>query len=279
MMYNMKIVADSTADTTCLEDFAFSSVPLKIITAEKEYVDDTLVDVEGMVSDLSSYKGKSSTSCPNPEDWLTSFEDYENIFCVTITKELSGSYNAAMIAKNIYEEQHPGRKVFVINSLSAGPELKLIIEKLAFYIRQGFNFEKICCEIQEYQKTTALLFVLSSMKNLANNGRVSPLVAKTVGLLGIRIVGKASDKGDLQPLDKCRGEEKALDTVVLLMQGSGFKTGKVRIAHCFNQQAAEQLKDKIQAIAEDVSIEIYPCGALCSFYAEKGGLLIGFEKN
>lgn len=115
------------------------------------------------------------------------------------------------------------------------------------------------------------------MKNLANNGRVSPLVAKTVGLLGIRIVGKASDKGDLQPLDKCRGEEKAMDTVVLRMQESGFKTGKVRIAHCFNQQAAEQLKDKIQAIAEDVSIEIYPCGALCSFYAEKGGLLIGFE--
>ncbi len=278
-MYNMKIVADSTADITCLEGFSFSSVPLKIITADKEYIDDAFANVEEMVRDLSSYKGKSSTSCPNPEDWLTAFEEYDNIFCVTITAKLSGSYNAAMIAKSIYEEKYPERKVFVINSLSAGPELKLIIEKLAFYISQGFGFDKICQEIQEYQKTTGLLFMLSSMKNLANNGRVSPLVAKTVGLLGIRIVGKASDVGDLQPLDKCRGEERALDCIIHRMRESGFKEGKVRIAHCFNEQAARRLKEKIQAEAVNISVEVYPCRALCSFYAEKGGLLIGFEKN
>lgn len=278
-MHNMKIVADSTADITCLEGFSFSSVPLKIITADKEYIDDAFANVEEMVKDLSVYKGKSSTSCPNPEDWLAAFEEYDNIFCVTITGKLSCSYNAAMIAKSIYEEQHPTKKVFVINSLSAGPELKLIIEKLAFYISQGFGFDKICQEIQEYQKTTGLLFMLSSMKNLANNGRVSPLVAKTVGLLGIRIIGKASDVGDLQPLDKCRGEEKALECIVHRMQESGFNEGKVRIAHCFNEAAAQRLKEKIQSKTGDTSVEVYPCRALCSFYAEKGGLLIGFEKK
>ena len=116
------------------------------------------------------------------------------------------------------------------------------------------------------------------MKNLANNGRVGPLVAKMAGILGIRLVGKASDKGDLEPLDKCHGEQKAIETILNRMITLGYKNGKVRIAHCFNEGAAEKLKELILEKFGRAKIEIYRCGALCSFYAEKGGLLVGFEK-
>ena len=83
--------------------------------------------------------------------------------------------------------------------------------------------------------------MLESMQNLANNGRVKPLVAKLAGLMGIRVVGRASDKGDLEPLYKCRGEIKALEAIFQRLKDDGLKTGKVYIAHCFNENAGVRL--------------------------------------
>ena len=276
----IKIVADSSADVTALPGVAFEYAPLKIITASKEYVDDSTLDVSAMVNDLLSYKGKSSTSCPNASDWLHAFGDAEWVFCVTITGTLSGSYNAAMLAKDLYEEEHPDRRVFVLNSLSAGPEIALAIEKLRELILSGKDFDDITNEISEYAKDkTGLLFMLESMKNLANNGRVSPLVAKVAGVLGIRVVGKASDKGDLEPLSKCRGEKKPLDAIVGQLVSLGYNGGRIKIAHCFNESAATKLEALIKEKFAYAQIDIYNCRGLCSFYAEKGGMLVGFEKN
>ena len=273
-----KIIADSSADLLELSGVPFESAPLKIITAEKEYVDDASLDVLEMVNDLQSYSGRSSTSCPNANDWLNAFGDAEEIFCVTITATLSGSYNAAVQAKQIYEERHPDRRVFVLNSLSTGPEMVLMIEKMRELILEGKRFDEVCEEVTKYTKKTGLLFMLESMRNLANNGRVSPLVAKVAGILSIRVVGKASDQGDLEQLNKCRGEKKSLETIVQHLRSLGLRKGKVRIAHCFNETAGKALKELIQKEFSKVQVEICKCRGLCSFYAEKGGLLVGFEK-
>ena len=273
----IKIVADSSADLFSLSSVDFESAPLKIITADKEYVDDESLNVRAMVAELGEYSGKSSTSCPNAGDWLSTFGDAEEIYCVTITATLSGSYNAAMLAKQTYEEQYPDRRVFVLNTLTAGPEIALIIEKIEELILAGKDFDFICKAVTKYALKTKLLFMLESMKNLANNGRVSPLVAKMAGLLGIRVVGKASDRGDLEPLSKCRGEKKALETIVQHMKALGFAGGRIRIAHCFNENAANELSTLLKNEFKNAQIKLYNCKALCSFYAEKGGLLIGFE--
>ncbi len=276
---NFKIVTDSSSDMLNFDRTPFAVAPLKIVTAQKEYCDDRYLDVAAMVDDLLNYKGKSSSSCPNTDEWLTAFGDADRIFCVTITATLSGCYNAACVAKQLYEEQYPDRKVFVINSLSTGPEMKLIIEKLSALINEGNEYEAICDEITAYTSKTGLMFMLESMKNLANNGRVSHLTAKAAGLLGIRVVGKASDKGDLQPLDKCRGEAKSRLTIINHMREEGFWGGKVRIAHCINPEFAKSVKQALIKEFGNIDIEIYDCGGLCSFYAEKGGILIGFEKE
>ncbi len=275
----VKIVADSSCDTPALSGVSFETAALKIITADREYVDDAALDVRQMVEDLQHYKGKSSTSCPNANDWLQAFGDAEQVFCVTITGTLSGSYNAACMAKELYEAQYPGRRVFVLNSLTAGPEIVLLLEKLQELIAQGRAFEDICEAVTKYSRCTGLLFMLESMKNLANNGRVSPLTAKMAGLLGIRVVGKASERGDLEPLSKCRGEQKALEAIVQYLKSLKCNGGKVRIAHCFNEGAGQQLKKLISTAFEKVQVELYNCRGLCSFYAEKGGILIGFEKE
>ncbi len=275
---NIKIVTDSSADILELEGVKFESVPLKIITAKQEYVDSSELDVYTMTSDLKNYNGRSSTSCPNVNDWLSAFENAERVICVTLTSGLSGSYNAACQAKLIYEQDNPDCKVFVLDSLSAGPELGLVVQKVAQLVAEGEEFDSICKQITSYSKKTGLLFVLESLKNLANNGRVNPLVAKMAGMLGIRAVGKASDKGEFEMLGKARGEASALSSVVEHLKEFGLEHGKVRIGHCYNEKAAKMLKDLILAKLPKAQVELYSCRGLCSFYAEMGGLLIGYEK-
>ena len=274
----VRIVADSSSDVLALENMSFANAPLKIITSEKEYVDDAELNVETMVEDLLRYNGKSSTSCPNPQDWLSVFGDADYVFCVTITSNLSGSYNAACLAKNIYEQENEGKRVYVVNSYSTGPEMRLIIEKLCELVEKGNTFDGAIEKIEEYKKKTGLLFVLQSMKNLANNGRVSHLAAKMAGILGIRAIGKASDIGTLEMLEKVRGERGAVDSLIQHLQNLGYKGGRVRIAHCLNIGFANAVKEKILTDFKNAHIEICESRGLCSFYAEKGGLLVGFEK-
>lgn len=275
---SIKIIADSSSDVYTLAGGIYESVPLKIMTDEREYVDDQNANVEEMTNYLTEYKGKTTTACPAPGDWLKAFGKYKKIICVTITSNLSGSYNAAMVAKHQYEEENPGSEVFIVDSLSAGPELGLIIEKIQEFIKEGKTFEHIKEKIMEYKEKTSLLFSLESLNNLANNGRVSRPVAAIAGILGIRLVGKASDVGTLEPMDKVRGEKKAINTIISHMKEMGYKGGKVRINHCFNLEAAQKLKALIEEKLSGKDIKIAQTGALCSFYAEKGGMLVGFER-
>ena len=277
-MRKIKIVADSSADLIALENVPFGLAPLKIIAGDKEFVDDARLDVSAMVNWFDGYKGRSQTSCPNPGDWIEAFDDAQEVYCVTITSGLSGSYNAACVAKEMYEAENPARKVLVIDSLSAGPELVLLVEKLQEYIQNGLTFEEICKNIKAYQQTTGLAFMLESLKSLAANGRVSPAVAKIAGVLGIRVVGKASAKGTLEPTNKCRGQLKSLEALVENMVSAGLKKGKVRMGHCENEAAALTLKEKLLARCPKAEITIHKLRGLCSYYAERGGLLIGFEK-
>ena len=277
-MRKIKIVADSSCDMFELKHTEFETAPMKIITAEREFIDDTSLDVDGMANYLYQFKGKSKSSCPNTTDWLEAFGDADEIYCVTITSGLSGSYNSACAAKQIYEYENEGKRVHVFDTLSAGPEITLIIEKTEECIDKDMSYEDICNCVTAYMKKTGLVFMLKSLKTFANNGRVSPIVAKLVGIAGICIVGKASEEGTLEPIHKPRGERRALETLVGCMEKEGFKTGKISIGHCQNESAAEQLKELILAKFKNVQIEIHKFRGLCSFYAEKGGILVGFEK-
>ena len=278
-MREIKIVSDSSSDLLTLDNVEYASSPMKIITAKREFVDDENLNVDEMADFFNEYKERSQTSCPNPADWLDAFGDADDIICVTITSALSGSYNSACAAKELYEAENEGKRVFVLDTLSAGPEITLVVRKLEELVKSDMAYEGVCEKIQEYTKRTGLVFMLKSLKNFAANGRVSPLVAKLVGFAGICIVGKASDEGTLEPTHKCRGENRSLETLINYLKELGLKNGKVSIGHCQNEGAATKLKQMIESTFEKVQVEIHKLRGLCSFYAEKGGLLVGFEKH
>jgi DegV family protein with EDD domain len=274
---NYKIVADSSSDVLALDSVPFANVPLVIHAGEKTFVDDENCDVAAMTDYMLTYKGKSSTACPGTQDWLDAFGEAENVFCVTITSGLSGSYNSARIAAEEYMAAHPGRRVHVVDTLSAGPELRLVVEKLQELILAETPFDEIVEEIEKYHKRSFLVFSLQSLHNFVANGRVSPALGALVGLLGIRVVGKASEQGTLEPLSKVRGDKKALNEIVRIMKELGWNGGRVRIAHNENAAMADSLAAALRAVHDKLDVAIERCRGLCSYYAEKGGLLVGFE--
>lgn len=272
---HIQLVLDSSADLTALEGIPFAYAPLKVCTAEREFIDDDNVNTADMVEYLAQYKGRSSTSCPNAEDWLKAFGEASEILCITITGGLSGSYNTACTAKEIYESEHPDRRVVVIDSKTAGPEITLMAEKARDLAVRGKSLDEIAADLKSYK--TELLFMLESLRNFANNGRVSKAVAMTAGVLGIRAIGRASDEGTLEVLSKARGAVRALETLLGHLKEYGYKGGKVRIHHCFNEETAHKLAERIRQAFPAARVVIAPLRGLCSFYAEKGGVLVGFE--
>lgn len=273
----MRIVADSSANLSTTPDRSIVSVPLTLRTDEREFVDNADLDIREMTNYLASYKGKSGSACPSSQDWVDAFDDAEEVYAIAITSNLSGSFNSLRIAKEQYEEEYPGRKVCIIDSLSAGAELKLIVEKIQELHKQDKSFEEISEAIEEYQKQTHLVFCLKSLTNLANNGRVNPAVAKIAGVLNIHVVGIASSVGTLEQREKARGEKKALVAIDKLMKEFNYNGGKVIIDHCFNEADANALRDQILSVYPTADVRIAETKGLCSFYAEVGGLMIGFE--
>ena len=272
-----RIVVDSAASLYALDGVDFACVPLKVITDDAEYIDDGTMDAVGMAQALRTYKGKTSTSCPNVGDWLAAYEGADEVYAVTITGTLSGSYNAAQLAAEEYQQENPGKRVFVLDSLSTGPEQRLLAEHLRDLLAEGKEFDEVCEEMLRYHKHTHLLFSLESLANLARNGRVKPAVAAVARMLGIRVIGQASEAGELDVLCKTRGEHGALERIVLELKEHGYTNGRLHISHCGNPAAAERLKHMVKAVFDGAKVDISECGGLCSYYAELGGLLVGYE--
>lgn len=272
-----KIVADSSCDMWELNGVDFAVAPMTISTDNKHYVDNQELDVHLMSEELAKYKGVSHTACPSVGSWLECYEGFDEVFVITLTGAMSGTYNSAMTAKGIYEEENENVKVHVFDSLSTGPEMRLLIEKLKEMIDEDLPFEEIVEKGQDYLNHTRLFFALKSLHNFAMNGRVSKAVASAIGVLNISIFATASEEGTIQQISKCRGEKKVVKSMIEHLENAGYHGGKVRISHADNLKLAHNVRDKILELYPNADIIVYPMGGLCTYYAEIGGLLVGCE--
>ena len=270
------IVSDSSSNMFALAGANYTTVPMKVL-GPQEYVDTPALDVAQMVEELKAFKAKSGSSCPNVQEWLDAFGDADEVYGVTISRNLSGSFNSASQAAEVYMESNPGKKVHIFDSFSAGPEMAMIAEKIASYANAGCDFDTVVAKVEEYQNETHTLFCLESLTNLARNGRVNPAVAKIAGVLGIRVIGDAN-MGQITPIHKVRGHKKAMQTIVEMMEERGFYDGAlIRVAACFAESQANDLKALVLEKWPNTRFVIESTRGLCSYYAEVGGLMIGLE--
>jgi DegV family protein with EDD domain len=274
-MRKYKIIVDCSANLINKDNV--NSVPLSITLGDKIYVDTDYIDVLGFIKDMEAYKGKSTSACPNTLAWIRCFDDADEIYAISLTSKLSGCYNSLRLAKDIYLETHR-KKIMIFDTLTTGPELVLIVEKIQELIDKDYTFEEICDLIYEYKNKTHLMFMLKNLENFAKNGRVNQALAKIVKLLHISIVGQASLKGDLEPLNKCRGEKNGLIHIFKNMKEANYKGGKVRISHTENLKGALFLKNIILKEFPNANITITANKALCAYYTERNGILVGFEE-
>ncbi|HFR3342326.1 TPA: DegV family protein [Streptococcus suis] len=281
-MSKWKIVADSGCDYRQLAQLApdteFVSVPLSIQIGDQTFVDDASLDIDQMVSVMQSTSEAATSACPSTQAYEEAFAGAEYVIVVTITGGLSGSFNAARVARDMYLEEHPDAKIHLIDSLSAGGEMDLLVTEINRLIASGLEFEEVVSAITTYQENSKLLFVLAKVDNLVKNGRLSKLVGAVVGLLNIRMVGEASSEGKLELLQKARGHKKSVTAAWEEMKKAGYKGGRIIMAHRNNDKFFQQFSDLVKETYPEASIEEVATSGLCSFYAEEGGLLMGYER-
>ncbi|HEM6372251.1 TPA: DegV family protein [Streptococcus suis] len=280
-MPKWKIVADSGCDYRQLKNLApdteFISIPLTIQVGDQAFVDDANLDIDYMMEVMEASKSAAGSACPSPQAYQAAFEGAENIIVITITGGLSGSFNAARVARDMFVEEHPEVNIHLIDSLSAGGEMDLIVDEINRLIASGLEFEELVQAITTYQENSKLLFVLAKVDNLVKNGRLSKLVGTVVGLLNIRMVGEASSEGKLELLQKARGHKKSVTAAFEEMKKAGYNGGRVVMAHRNNAKFFQQFSELVKASFPNAVVDQVATSGLCSFYAEDGGLLMGYE--
>ncbi len=278
ILMKYRIVSDSSINLFHLDaDVDYTTVPLKIRIDDIEYVDAEGIDVVDLVARMHTSENPSTTSCPSVMEWLEAFRGADCVFGITISSGLSGSYNSAMQAKEMYLEENPGAKVHIVDSRATGGTLRLIAERLAECIQKEMTFETIRLFIDDYQKHDKIVFMLESLDNLAKNGRCPMAFAKIAGILGIRFIGRATEEGTIQQAHICRGTKKMLRVSLEEMESLGYQGGRVRISHCLSPENAYKFRDTILAKYPKADVVIDMTTGLCSYYAEEGGLIVGFE--
>lgn len=276
-----KIIVDSGANLRQLPELApdtsFINVPLTIQIGQQAFVDDANLDIAQMMATMYASSEAAGSACPSPEAYKQALEGSDKAVIITITGGLSGSNNAARLGIEMYQEENPEAQVHLIDSLSAAGEMDLLATKINELIKAGKTFPELVTAITAYQEKTKLLFVLAKVDNLVKNGRVSKVMATIVGLLNIRMVGQASHEGKLELLQKARGQKKAIKTSFDEMTKAGYQGGRVMISHSNNPEFVEQLTALIHASYPAAEVVQVPMSGLCNFYAEDGGVMLGYE--
>ena len=277
-MEKFKLIVDSSSNMVNDPAHNVEVVPLTISFGGKDYIDDQNLNIQEFLSDMNKNQVAGKTTCPSIQAWLDALEGTEKAIIVTMTSGMSGTFSSALQAKNMYEEKHPSSQIIVVDSRSAGPELTIVLHGIEKMIQGDIRFVDLEEEIAEFRMHTHLLFILQSLHNLSLNGRVSPTVAKIAGLLKINLIGTASKDGKLEPLTKARGMKKAMRELLKYMKDDNYHGGEVIIDHCENEKDAEIIKEKILAEYPEAKVTIRPMHGLCSFYAEEGGIMVGFHE-
>ncbi len=277
-----KVVGDSSTevDASFLAQYPTELVPFKLYLDGKEFIDDPQLDVDQFVEEMKRATSTPKTACPSPNDFLESFKGEEDeIYIVTISSKLSGTYNSAILAKNIYDSENPGKKaIHVFDSLGAAAGQTLVARKIHDYKRQGFTSEEIVKTVTTFISEITVLFISESLDNLIKNGRISKwkgLIASTLNILPIM---GADGRGEIKLFEKVRNTNKAYLRLIELMQEGLSRNGRdiVVITHVGNPERANQIEEgvrKLDTVKEVVNLK---CAGLSSLYADKKGIIIAF---
>lgn len=274
------LVSDSSCDLFELEGagerFDFSTVPFTIQIGNHVFLDEGEIDSDAMLHENETSSEIAHTACPSPQTWLDRFSKPGPVLAFTISGALSGSYNSALAAKRLLLEMEPDKQIEIIDSRATGPEVAILIRLARSLVEKQISFSSVVERLHEAADRTHIIFALKSYRNLIKNGRVSKLKALVAGHLGFWGIGVGDEAGEIVMRGKARGAKNMIRFLLNEIKETGIAGKEIIISHCFNEEAAMELKRGLQELFSGVSVDILPTRGLDSFYAERGGLIIGY---
>ena len=273
-----KIIGDSCLDLTkeMRKDPCYSTIPLTLMVGERHFVDDETFDQKEFIKVVNEYPECPKSACPSPEMFKEAYCcEEENVFVITLSAALSGSYNSAVLAKSLYEEEYGKKNILVLDSKSASSGQL----NIAMYIRelcdQGLEFDEICERAAAYRDRMNTYFVLESLDTLKKNGRLTGLQAFFATKLNIKPV-MGADNGTIIKLDQARGIQKALQRMaeIAVKEAGTTKDKRLVIAHCNAPERAQFMKEKLCSMAEFKEVVITDTCGVSTVYANDGGVIL-----
>lgn len=274
-----KIIIDSCGELSAemKETGHFENVALTLQIDNEEIVDDETFDQADFLAKVAASEKGPKSACPSPDAYMQAMDcDANHIYVITLSSQLSGSYNSACLAKDLFLEEHEDKKICVIDSKSASIGQTLIGLKIAECEDAGMSFEEVCKQAEDYRESQHTFFVLESLETLRKAGRLSELKAILASTLNIKPIMGSTEIGSIQQLAQARGMNKALDKMVECMMDvtTDFENRIVAISHCNCPQRALQLKEKVEKMATFRDIIIFDTAGVSSMYANDGGVIM-----
>lgn len=275
----MKILTCSGLDSTrsFREKYMVKLVPLKIEIEGKEYIDNEELDTKIILNEMSLSPTSPKTSCPSPHDFMAQFTKGVTNIVVTISSKLSGTYNSAIMAKEMYEEENKDSKVEVIDSLSASAAGVPIVMKIQELYEAGIRDRELIDEINAFVDSMKTIFIIDSLENLAKAGRMSLVVEKIASLLDIKPVMQGTG-GDIKLLKKVRGHKRAMKTLLDEIGNAHLKLENriLSISHSNSEEKALKLKAEVEKRYKFKQIIINETLGLSTVYTGGGGIVVSF---
>ena len=272
------ILCDSCTDfTDAMEkDPHFVRIPLTLHVGEEDIIDDETFDQASFLKKVAEYPDASKSSCPSPEKFMDYFEKADEIYIVTLSSHLSGSFNSAELAKSMYLEKHPDKKIHVFDSKSASAGQSLIALEIQKRAINGLPFEQIVNEVTDFLNTMGTKFVLETLEVLRKNGRLSNVTAMLVNALNIKLVMTSDGNGEIAKTSQARGMKKAIQKMAEAIKEDAVdpENRTLFIQNCNNKERAEFVKDAILSVLSFKDVLIAPTGGVSSLYAADGGIVV-----
>lgn len=273
-----KIVGDSCCDLTKkeLEKDYFYSVPLTLNVGGVDVTDDESFCQERFMQMVENCPESPKSSCPSPDAFMRGFEGAEEVYVVTLSAKLSGSYNSALLAKQIYQEEHPEVKVHVFDSKTAAAGEHLICGKIEACATSGMCFDEVVKSVEEYISGMTTIFVLEDLSVMQKNGRLSRLQSIAVNMLNIKLILHGVD-GEIQQLDQARGMNKALNKLLRhIEKGDYDRQRKVEITQCCSRERCLNVRRILMEQFGFKNVQILDAGGVSTMYESRGGVVVSF---
>ena len=274
-----RVVVDSCGELTqeMKDSGCFVNVPLTITVGEHHIVDDETFDQADFLKKVAGCPDCPKSSCPSPEKYMESYRcDADHVYAVTLSANLSGSYNSAVLGKNLYEEEYGDKPIHVFDSRSASVGQTLIALKIAECEEAGMSFEEVVETVENYIVDQITYFVLESLEALRKNGRLTGMKALVATALNIKPYCGATPEGTIFQAGQARGIKKALSKMVdvFVEQLKNPQEKIVAISHCNCFERALSVKRMLEEKIKVKKIIVLDTNGISSTYASDGGIIV-----